>query len=348
MTVAITGEKGFLGYHLTQYYKWIKQYEVISLGRDYLDNIKILNKCDFLIHCAGVNRGDKVYEGNVSLASELVAALEESNIQIDIKFTSSTQIHKDNEYGYSKLEAERILLDYCNRNNTTLNSYYLPNLYGPFGKPNYNSFIATFCYNLNNNIECKYNTNSVDLCYVYDAIEAIDFDLPFVTDNVTVEDVYLRLKSFQEDYSQGIVPNLTSRFDLNLFNTFRSYANNLFEFKRHSDDRGHLVELVKGRGSQTQVFFSTTKPGITRGDHFHFGKIERFCVLYGKASIKTRKIDSNEVNEYIISGDDNKVIDMPVLHTHNITNIGNEDLICVFWVNEIYDTNNPDTYYKIV
>ena len=120
MTVAITGEKGFLGYHLTQYYKWIKQYEVISLGRDYLDNIKILNKCDFLIHCAGVNRGDKVYEGNVSLASELVAALEESNIQIDIKFTSSTQIHKDNEYGYSKLEAERILLDYCNRNNTNV------------------------------------------------------------------------------------------------------------------------------------------------------------------------------------------------------------------------------------
>ena len=345
MTIAITGEKGFLGYHLTQYYKWVKHYEVVSLGRNYLENIRLLGKCDLLIHCAGVNRGDNVYEGNINLASELVSALENNNIQIDIKFTSSTQVKKANEYGDSKLEAERILQDYCNRNNSQLSTFYIPNLYGPFGKPNYNSFIATFCYNLNNNVECKYNTNFVDLCYVYDAIESIDLDLPFTTDTVSVEDVFLKLKSFKEDYSQGIVPNLTSRFDLNLFNTFRSYANNIFKFKRHSDDRGHLVELVKGKGSQTQVFFSTTKPGITRGDHFHFGKVERFCVLYGTACIKTRKIDSQEVNEYIISGEDNKVIDMPLLFTHNITNVGNEDLICVFWVNEIFDTNNPDTYY---
>lgn len=345
MTIAITGEKGFLGYHLTQYYKWVKQYQVVSLGRNYLENIRLLDKCDLLIHCAGVNRGDNVYEGNINLASELVSALEDNNIRIDIKFTSSTQVNRANQYGDSKLEAEKILQDYCTRNSTTLNTFYIPNLYGPFGKPNYNSFIATFCYNLNNNIECKYNTNLVDLCYVYDAIEAMDLGMSFTANTVSVKDVFLKLKSFKEDYSQGILPNLTSRFDLNLFNTFRSYANNLFEFKRHSDDRGHLVELVKGRGSQTQVFFSTTKPGITRGEHFHFGKIERFCVLNGTASIKTRKIDSKEINEYIISGDDNKVIDMPVLFTHNITNVGKEDLICVFWVNEIYDTNNPDTYY---
>lgn len=345
MTIAITGEKGFLGYHLTQYYKWIKKYQVISLGKNYLDNINLLSGCDLLIHCAGVNRGDLVYEGNIKLASDLVEALKNNNIKINIKFTSSTQVNKNNEYGNSKLEAEKILFDYCTKSNTQLNTFYIPNLFGPFGKPNYNSFISTFCYNLNNNIECKHNTNLVELCYVYDAIKAIDLNIPFITNGITVEDVYLKLQSFQEDYSQGVIPNLTSKFDLDLFNTFRSYSNNLFKFKRHSDSRGHLVELVKGKGSQTQVFFSTTKPNITRGDHFHFGKVERFCVLYGKALIKTRKIDSEEINEYIISGEDNKVIDMPVLFTHNITNIGNEDLICVFWVNEVFNVDNPDTYY---
>lgn len=345
MVVAITGENGFLGYHLTQYYKWVKQYQVITLGREYIDNIKSLEQCDLLIHCAGVNRGDNVYEGNIKLASELVSALEKHSIQIDIKFTSSTQIQKGNEYGDSKLEAERILLDYCTRNNSTLTTFYIPNLYGPFGKPNYNSFISTFCYNLNNNIDCKYNSNPVELCYVYDAIESIDFGMPFKTNIATVEDIFTKLKSFQEDYSQGIIPDLTSKFDLNLFNTFRSYANNLFKFTKHSDDRGHLVELVKGKGSQSQVFFSTTKPGITRGDHFHFGKVERFCVLYGTASIKIRKIDTDNIKEYIISGDDCKVVDMPVLHTHNITNIGETDLICVFWVNEIFNTQTPDTYF---
>jgi|TARA_R110000765_G_scaffold216556_3_gene321145 UDP-2-acetamido-2,6-beta-L-arabino-hexul-4-ose reductase len=348
MKVAITGEQGFLGYHLTQYYKWVKEYEVIELGRNYLDNIALLKNCDLLIHCAGINRGDNVYEGNISLAQNLVDTLNKNNISIDIKFTSSTQEDANNEYGNSKMKSKEILADYCNKNNTRFEPYKMPNIFGPFGKPNYNSFINTFCYNLVNNINVTHNNNAVALCYVYDAIKAIDNNTKFNTVTISTCDVYYKLKSFHNDYSQGIIPNLIDNFDKNLFNTYRSFAAPIFKFKKHSDDRGHLVELVKGRGSETQVFFSTTKPNITRGDHFHFNKVERFCVLSGKAKISLRKVGNSKVNTYIVEGENNKVVDMPILHTHNITNIGSEDLVCVFWVNEIFDPKNPDTYFSKV
>ena len=351
MKIAITGEKGFLGYHLTQYYKWIKEYEVIELGRDYLDNIKLLKNCDLLIHCAGINRGkpSEVYEGNISLTQDLINSLYNNNISINIKFTSSTQEYEDNEYGKSKLESKNILFNYCKEVGSKFESYSLPNLFGPFGKPKYNSFINTFCYNLINNIHITYNQNQVKLCYVYDAIKFIDNQTDtYNIISTTVSEVYHKLKDFYNDYSQGIIPNLTNKFDKNLFNTYRSFCSSLFQFQNHSDDRGNLVELVKGKGSETQVFFSTTKPGITRGNHFHFEKVERFCILTGKAKVSIRKINSNKTIDYVISGDDNKVIDMPILHTHNITNIGNENLVCVFWVNEIFDPENMDTYFEKV
>ena len=265
MKIAITGESGFLGYHLTQYYKWVKEYEIVKLGRNYLNNIKLLKDCDLLIHCAGVNRGNNIYQDNILLTQDLVSTLIKNNISIDIKFTSSTQENNDSEYGNSKLESKKILQNYCKDKNTKFESYKIPNIFGPFGKPNYNSFINTFCYNISKNLPCSYNDN--------------------------------------------------------------------------------LVELVKGKGSQTQIFFSITKPGITRGEHFHFNKIERFCILKGKAKISTRKIGDTKKNTYIINENDNKVIDMNILHTHNITNIGKEDLVCVFWVNEIFNPEDTDTYF---
>ena len=348
MKIAITGEQGFLGYHLTQYYKWIKKYDVIQLGRNYLDNILLLKDCDLLIHCAGVNRGDNVYD-NILLADNLIKSLSDNQISIDIKFTSSTQEGNSSDYGKSKLKAKQMLEEYCSSVNKKFTSYKLPNLFGPFGKPNYNSFINTFCYNLSNNIKCEYNKNKVALCYVYDAIKVIDdTENEFLTSYVTVENVYKLLENFHNDYSKGIIPNLMDSFEKKLFNTYRSFKLPMFQFQKHSDDRGNLVELVKARGSETQVFFSTTKPGITRGNHFHFNKVERFCVLSGNAKISMRKVGNTEENCYIISGDDNRVVDMPILYTHNITNIGNKNLICVFWVNEIFNADSPDTYYEEV
>tara|TARA_R110001592_G_scaffold336889_1_gene622637 strand:- start:5 stop:1051 length:1047 start_codon:yes stop_codon:yes gene_type:complete len=348
MKIAITGEKGFLGYHLTQYYKWIKEYEVIELGRDYLNNIKLLKDCDLLIHCAGVNRGENIYNKNVKLAIDLVDSLQNNNIKIDIKYTSSTQVDNNTPYGKAKQYSSNILEKYCSQSSTKFESYEIPNIFGPFGKPNYNSFINTFCYNLVNNIDITHNNNLVTLCYVYDVIKSMDSNVNFNTITISVSDIYYKLKDFHNDYSQGIIPNLINKFDKDLFNTYRSFVSSLFEFEKHSDDRGHLVELVKGKGSETQVFYSTTKPGITRGDHFHFGKVERFCVLTGKAKISIRKIGSTKKVDYIIDGEDNKVIDMPIMHTHNITNISNNNLVCVFWVNEIFNPKDMDTYFEKV
>tara|TARA_R100001443_G_C3359616_1_gene178774 strand:+ start:713 stop:1801 length:1089 start_codon:yes stop_codon:yes gene_type:complete len=355
MKIAITGETGFLGYHLTQYYRWIKEHDVIKLGRNYLDNISLLKDCDLLIHCAGINKDmsknmllqNNAYHGNVTLAEELVSALHVHGISIDIKFTSSTQEDNNNDYGDSKIEAGKILKNYCKEKNTKFESYKIPNIFGPFGKPNYNSFINTFCYNIVNDIKCNYNNATVPLSYVYDVAKVLDNQTTdYNITNVIVSDTYYLLKRFHNDYSQGIIPKLNTEFEKNLFNTYRGFTTPNFKFKKHSDDRGDLVELVKGKGSETQVFYSTTKPGITRGDHFHFGKVERFCVLKGKAKISMRKVGDLEKIHYIIH--DNEVVDMPILYTHNITNIGDEDLICVFWVNEIFDISNPDTYFEKV
>ena len=137
MKIAITGEKGFLGYHLTQYYKWIKEYEVIELGRDYLNNIKLLKDCDLLIHCAGVNRGENIYNKNVKLAIDLVDSLQNNNIKIDIKYTSSTQVDNNTPYGKAKQYSSNILEKYCSQSSTKFESYEIPNIFGPFGKPNY-------------------------------------------------------------------------------------------------------------------------------------------------------------------------------------------------------------------
>jgi len=348
MKIAITGEKGFLGYHLTQYYKWVKGFEVVELGKNYIENINLLHNCSLLIHCAGVNKGKDVYEKNISLTRNLVEVLINHNINIDIKFTSSTQENNGSEYGNAKLQSKILLQNYCYRSKTKFESYKIPNLFGPFGKPNYNSFINTFCYNIVNNKKCQHNNKVVTLCYVYDAIKTIDNQIEFNITKKTVYEIYKLLRSFHTDYSKGIIPDLTNIFEKNLFNTYRSFSKIEFKQKTHTDNRGHLVELVKGKGSQSQVFFSTTKPGITRGNHFHFNKIERFCILQGNARISMRKVGCNKKNHYIISGNDNKVIDMPILYTHNITNIGSSELVCVFWVNEIFNEKNTDTFFEKV
>ena len=348
MKVAITGETGFLGYYLTQYLKYNKQFEVIELGRDYQKNISKLKQCDWLFHCAAVNRGNDVGITNISITNNLVKLLDNNDIKINISFMSSIQEDTNNEYGNSKLECKNILHQYSIRSNTKFISYKLPNLFGPFGKPNYNSVVATFCHNIINGIDCVVNNNDVSLCYVGDVVDIISSLTEcenFQTHNITITDLYKMLLDFHKNYSQGIIPTLDCNFKIQLFNTYRSYSNNIHKFIRHSDERGYLIELLKSGTNQSQVFFSTTNPGVTRGNHFHFNKIERFCILKGTAEISIRKIGTDEKISYIINNIDDTVIDMPVLYTHNITNIGNTELICVFWVNEIFDTNLPDTYF---
>ncbi len=347
MKVAITGESGFLGYHIFQYLKYVKKYEVVSLGRDYQNNISKVKGCDWLIHCSGVNRGLDVGDTNVSITKELIFLLKQNKIAINIAFSSSTQVDLENDYGNSKMKCEKLLKEYCDSESKNFIAYKIPNLFGPFGKPNYNSFVSTFCYNEVNKIQSRTSDSYVNLCYVYDAVQIIcEFsNQNFTTNKVSVNQVYDLVRQYHENYTLGIFPKINTQFELNLFNTYRSFSNPYHNTKKIYDNRGYLMECVKSKGSESQIFFSVTKPGITRGNHFHFSKIERFCILKGEAEVKMRRIGTDDIKSYIINEDTNAVIDMPVLHTHNIKNIGNEELICVFWTNEIFDPQNPDTYF---
>ena len=351
MKIAITGENGFLGYHLTQHFIHKKKYEVIKLGRDFLNSIDKIQQCDWLVHAAGVNRGVGVGDQNIKITQSLVERLLKENIKVNIGFTSSIQEDLNNDYGESKRECKRILQEYCEQVGTLFISWRLPNLFGPFGKPNYNSVVATFCHNLVNNIDGNYNTNIINLCYVADAVDTIaEFNTNFKFNivSLTVKDLFVQLEQYYVKYRDGSIPVLGSKFDINLFNTLRSYMSPHHVLVRHTDDRGHLIELLKSEQSQTQIFFSTTRPGVTRGNHFHFNKVERFCVLKGKASIDMRKVGTTDKISYLVEDTDNTVVDMPVLYTHNLTNIGTTELVCVFWTNEIFNKDNPDTYFEQV
>ncbi len=200
MKVAITGETGFLGYHLRYYYS--NKATVVQLGRDFLTNLHLLKDCDLLIHAAGVNRAsndDDVYWGNVNLAQELVDGLVEQNIHIPVKYISSIRELEDTPYGRSKIKAKQIIREYCMQYNTKFESYQLPNLFGTHGKPNYNSFVNTFAYSIVHNIDCKYNSNVVNLCWVYDAILVIDNQTTeYVLYRTKVNEVYYLLKGLHD------------------------------------------------------------------------------------------------------------------------------------------------------
>lgn len=347
MRIAITGERGFLGYHISQYLTYQLKHTVVSLGRDYQKQIDKIKDCDWLIHCAGVNRGVDVGKSNINIANELVYLLESNDISVNLVFISSTQEKYDNEYGNSKRECSIILKEYCQRKETEFIKYEVPNLFGPFGKPNYNSVVATFCYNAVQGLESKVSEDEVNLCYVIDAVKVISSFKPniFEVKKVSVKALHDLIKGYHDQYSLGIIPLIEGEFELNLFNTYRSFAPCKHNLSRKTDNRGYLIELVKSMGSESQVFFSVTKPGITRGNHFHFRKIERFCILSGEAKVCMRKVGEDSIESYYISGETDSVIDMPVLYTHNITNVGKEDLICVFWCNEIFNQEDPDTYF---
>jgi UDP-2-acetamido-2,6-beta-L-arabino-hexul-4-ose reductase len=349
MKIAITGETGFLGYHLTRHLKYRLGHDVVALTRDYQSNIHLIKQCDWLIHCAGINKGLTAKYNNKLLAYELIELLDSHDININIAYASSIQEFHNTEYGDDKNIAGIVLANYCQQSNTEFISYLLPNLFGPFGKPNYNSVVATFCYNIVNGNVCNINKHAtVDLCYVYDAIDTMtqfNYTHVYKTNTVSIDELYKKLVYFHENYSNGIIPVLTTNFDIQLFNTYRSFNKCNHKFIRHVDERGCLVELLKSNMSQSQIFFSTTKPAITRGNHFHFNKVERFCILKGMAKISMRKLGTDEIISYIINEDMNTVVDIPILYTHNITNIGDTELLCVFWTNEIFNKSDTDTYY---
>jgi UDP-2-acetamido-2,6-beta-L-arabino-hexul-4-ose reductase len=369
--VGITGQSGFIGTHLYNFLG-LKKDEVtrIPFQDDFFtDKDKLeafVQQCDVIVHLAALNRHTDphaIYETNIGLVNKLIAACDSTGLKPHILFSSSTQEERDNIFGKSKREGRQLLSAWAEKNGALFTGIIIPNVFGPFGNPLYNSVVATFSHELTHNEEPKIEVDAqLKLIYVGDLVKIIHYLISnrisdkeykvLPTDEAKVTEILSLLLSFKALYlEKGIFPDLDNSFERNLFNTLVCYLDHEtyfpFRLNQSTDDRGSFVETIK-LNSGGQVSFSTTKPGVTRGDHFHTRKAERFVVIKGKALIQLRRIGTTKIMNFELDGNEPSYVDMPVWYTHNISNIGDEDLYTIFWVSEFFDTADPDTFYEKV
>ncbi len=366
--IGITGQNGFVGSHLYNTLGLFpEEFERIDFQKDFFEDDLQLDafvaQCDVIVHLAAMNRHESeqvIYDTNVQLAKKLVASLERTGSKSHILISSSTQEERDNLYGNSKREGREALVNWANQNGGKITGLIIPNVFGAFGKPFYNSFIATFCHQLTHGETPTIATDGdVKLIYVQELVQVILEQIKSEKSNPAlwieptahkkVSEVLALLNEYKTKYfDNGEIPVLQSKFEHNLFNTFRTYIDhkNHFpvKFTQHTDPRGAFVEIIR-LGIGGQCSFSTTVPGITRGNHYHTRKIERFAVIKGKALIQLRKIDTDEVMDFYLDGNEPVYVDMPIWYTHNIKNIGDEDLYTIFWIDEPFNPEDADTYF---
>jgi len=365
MKVLITGSNGFIGKNLISHLQEVENVEIITYDiEDEFSKIENnVSEIDFIFHLAGVNRPTSVeefYQGNSDLTKKIVDLIKDKNIPLLV--TSSIQATKDNDYGKSKKIAE----DYVINN---LNNYYIYRLHNVFGKwckPNYNSVIATFCYNISHDLDITVNDPSTELSLIYidDIIEefmsVMNGNMPDEKDeeycyinpryNVTLEYITKKLYEFKDSMNSIYVPNTGNDFVKKLYSTYISYIdpNKLaVTAVKNVDERGAFIELMRTYDSgQFSVSFS--KPGIVRGNHYHHTKLERFIVIKGQAKITFSSVINDDSYSFIVDDSEIKIVTIPVGYTHNIENIGDDEMILAIWCNELFDKDKPDTYFKKV
>ncbi len=371
LRVGITGQAGFMGTHMYNFLSLFNdRFSLVPFKDDFFQDDGIMRewvqKCDVIVHLAAVNRHhdpDKIYNTNLKLVNQLIQAMEDTGSTPHLLFSSSTQEERDNPYGRSKREGRQLLKEWAERSGALFSGLVIPNVFGPFGNPYYNSVVATFSHQLTHHESPKIEVDGeVKLIYIGELCEvfrdcilnkrADDSIKVEHTGSIKVSELLSLMIKFKEDYvGNGMIPQLHGAFEINLFNTFKSYidipTHYPFGLTKHTDNRGSFVETMR-LGLGGQVSFSTTLPGITRGNHFHTRKIERFVVVKGTAIIRLRRIGIRELIEFKVSGEAPSFVDMPVWYTHNITNIGNEELYTMFWINEFYNPEDPDTYFEEV
>jgi len=376
--IGITGQAGFVGTHL---YNTLglspAKFERIPFEDAFFSDDKKLKEfvqnCDAIVHLAAMNRHkdpEVLYQTNIGLVNQLIAACEATNSTPHILFSSSTQEERDNLYGKSKKEGRELLEKWADKNNAQFTGFIIPNVYGPFGNPYYNSVVATFCHQLTHNEQPKIDVDGqIKLIYVAQLvmhfIERIELIQSENANDCVIEEIKVQptieikvsallnlLETFKTAYfDKGEIPSLDTPFKRDLFTTFLNYIDHAsffpFKLKMNTDERGSFIETIK-LNSGGQISFSTTVPGITRGDHFHTRKAERFAVIKGKARIELRRIGTDKVLSFELDGNEPSFVDMPIWYTHNITNIGEDELYTIFWISEHFDSNDPDTYFEKV
>jgi len=359
--VAMTGGDGFLGWHT--------QCALRESGTDaadipvggFFDETQAAGAIEAssrFIHLAGVNRGsdDEVETGNVLFAQQVADVIRQvDNPPKTIVYSNSIQATLDNVYGRAKARAADILGAAASAVGADFLDVRFPNLFGEHGRPFYNAVTATFCHLL---AEGDQPTVQVDkelmLLHAQDAADILigersQDNMPDLTVQESVSGLLRRLTSLAKNYREGEIPDIADRFDRNLFNTYRSYlVTQPIILKQQADRRGGFVEMIRNQGGPGQSSFSTTRPGIVRGNHFHRRKVERFVVVSGQARITLRKLLTDKVMVFDVDGESPIAIDMPTMWAHNITNIGLNTLFTVFWANDLFDPNRPDTIPEVV
>lgn len=365
MRVLVTGAAGFIGRNLVTRLREQDGYEILTVGRnDPWERVeKLLPTIDFVIHLAGVNRPhseDEFISGNVGFTEKLCGAPALRKRKTPILFSSSIQAALDNPYGRSKRTAEKHLERYANDTGSQVVIYRLPNVFGKWCRPNYNSVVATFCYNIARDLPIVITDpdRQLELVYIDDVMEAIIDDLKQspsdgvhhrkvpITYKITVAELAHVIRSFRASRQSLIVPDHSDPLLHKLYATYLSYLETddfAYDLEQRVDARGALAEFIKSE-QLGQVFVSRTKPGITRGNHYHHTKNEKFFVVEGEAIVRFRSVHGDHVIEYPVRGEDFRVIDIPPGYTHSIENVGDGELVTLFWASEIFDPARSDTY----
>lgn len=366
MKILVTGARGFVGKNLiaelnNRGYKDIYSFD-IDTEKALLD--EYTKNCEFVFHLAGVNRpkDEKEFmEGNFGFTSELLKLLKKNNNKAPILITSSIQAERDNPYGNSKRAGEELMFGYSNETSAKAIVYRLPNLFGKWSRPNYNTVVATFCHNIARGLDIQVNNPDAELtlCYIDDLLDEFIRALEGcptkngkyccvpITHKITLKELADKIKSFKESRKDLSIPDMEDEITKKLYSTYLSFLpqNDFsYDLNMHCDNRGSFTEFIKN--PQTgQVSVNVTKPGIIKGNHWHHTKNEKFLVVSGTGLIRFRNINSDEIIEYKVSGEKLQVVDIPTGYTHSIANIGDTDLVTIMWANEAYNPEKPDTYF---
>lgn len=371
MKVLVTGAGGFIGRNLTAELSKRKDVEILCFEQDTpLDKLEAYcAECDFVFNLAGVNRPEHVeefMEGNFGFATTLVDMLRRYGNACPIMNASSIQAALENPYGRSKKAGEDMLHAYGKDTGAEIYTYRFPNVFGKWCRPNYNSAVATFCHNIAHGIPIRVDDQNtiLQLVYIDDVVEellqALDGHPHVDTDGycfvqmvhkVTLGEIVTLLYSFRESRENLMIPDMTEgSFEKKLYSTYLSYLpEDKFSYPlvMHEDERGSFTEILKS-AERGQVSINISKPGITKGNHWHHSKNEKFIVVSGRGRIIFRKYGSKEIIEYPVSGTRLKVVDIPTGYIHSIVNDGDTDLVTMMWCNECFDPNKPDTVYEKV
>jgi len=367
--VLVTGSAGFVGKNLVETLRLRE--DVVLTTFDLEDDRSVpdtaLPQADFIFHLAGVNRPQNEAEfriGNAGLTGEIIESLKQQDRAVPVLLCSTIQATLDNPYGKSKLQAEEVVFNYHQTTGAPVFVYRLPNLFGKWCRPNYNSAVATFCHNIANDLPIQINDPDVTmtLAYIDDVVSAfiaaLDGRSVIKDGYAVVEPVHTiklgkiveLLHSFKASRDDLSIPDMSEPLTRKLYSTYLSYLPTdsfSYPLKMNVDQRGSFTEFIR-TPDRGQVSVNVSKPGITKGNHWHHSKNEKFLVVSGQGVIRFRKIGSEEIIEYPVSGEKLEVIDIPTGYTHNISNTGDIDLVTVMWVNEVYDPENPDTIFEPV